>query len=96
MGYDPEEVAEWLGITSYSSKTGVGTRDWKARLRRILVRGEEAEWNHYARAAAVFANQDNPHVRRKAETAYLTYEEDKEEFGHRSAWWNVGRKIHVA
>lgn len=87
--------AHWLGITPYSSKTGVGTRAWKARLRRILAHGEEAERKHYPRAAALFANRDNPHVRRNAETAYLTYEEDKEKFGHQSAWWNVGRKIKV-
>ncbi len=95
-GYAPEDISRWLGITPYSSKTGVGTRDWKARLRRILARGEEAERKHYPRVAAVFANQDNSHVRRKAEIAYLTYEEDEEKFGHQSAWWNVGRKIHVA
>ncbi len=95
MGYEPETVAEWLGITPYSSRTGEGTRDWRARLRRILARGEEAERKHYPRAAAVFANRDNPHVRRKAETAYLTYDEDEERFGHQHAWWNVGRAIHV-
>jgi len=95
MGYEPKTVAEWLGITPYSSTTGAGTRGWRARLRRILVRGEKAERKHYPRAAAVFANRDNPHVRRKAESAYLTYEEDAQKFGHRSGWWNVGRAIHV-
>lgn len=95
MGYEPETVAEWLGITPYSSTTGAGTRDWRARLQRILSRGEEAERKHYPRAAAIFANRDNPHVRRKAQAAYLTYDEDEARFGHRYAWWNVGRAIHI-
>jgi hypothetical protein len=96
MGVDLEDIALWLGITPYSSKTGVGTREWKARLRQILARGQEAEKEHYPSAAAVFANRDNLYVQRKARTAYLTFDEDEEKFGRQSAWWNVGRKIHVS
>jgi hypothetical protein len=33
MGRSLRETAEWLEITPYSSKTGRGTRDWKARVK---------------------------------------------------------------
>jgi len=61
--HDLEQTAEWLGITPYSSRTGKGTRDWKARVKQRLREGKEFEDENYPRAAAIFANKDNPHVR---------------------------------
>jgi hypothetical protein len=71
--FDLRQVAEWLEITPYSSKTGRGTRDWKARVRQRLKEGKEFENEHYPRAAAVFANSDHPVIRRKARRAYRGY-----------------------
>ncbi len=65
-----EEIAEWLGITPYSSRTGKGTRNWKARVKQRLREGKEFEDRNYPRAAAIFANSDHPAVRRKARRAY--------------------------
>jgi hypothetical protein len=70
---DLRETAEWLGITPYSSRTGRGTRDWKARLRNRLREGVAFERERYPRAAAIFANSDNPIVRRKARRTYRKY-----------------------
>src|ERR671921_1330495 len=71
--YNLRQTAEWLGITPYSSKTGKGTRDWKARVIQRLKEGKEFEDEHYPRAAAIFANRDHPDVRRKARRAYRGY-----------------------
>src|ERR687889_2516533 len=66
-GHSEEDIARSLGITPYNSRTGKGTRDWKAKLNRILLEGKEIENEHYPRAAAIFANyRDSPHIRRKA------------------------------
>jgi hypothetical protein len=73
MGCGLRETAEWLEITPYSSKTGRGTRDWKARVKRRLRNGKRIEDERYPRAAAIFAHRDNPHVRRKARRAYRKY-----------------------
>lgn len=73
MGYELEEIAEGLGITPYSSKTGEGSRDWKTKVKRRLAKGKKVEEERYPRAAAIFANRDNPHVRSKAISAYSTY-----------------------
>jgi hypothetical protein len=62
-----------LEITPYSSKTGRGTRDWKARVRQRLKEGKDFEEEHYPRGAAIFANRDHPDVRRKARRAYRGY-----------------------
>lgn len=70
---DLRETAEWLGITPYSSRTGKGTRDWKARVKQRLREGKEFEDKHYPRVAAIFANRDHPVVRRKARRAYRGY-----------------------
>ncbi len=67
------QIAEQSGITPYSSKTGKGTRDWKARVRQRLREGMEFEEKNYPRAAAIFANRNNPNVRRKARRAYRGY-----------------------
>ena len=67
------QTAEWLGITPYSSKTGKGTRDWKARVSQRLREGKRFEDANYPRAAAIFANRDHPAVRRKARRAYRGY-----------------------
>jgi len=77
--YDLRQTAEWLGITPYSSKTGKGTRDWKARVRERLKEGKEFEDKNYPRAAAIFANSDHPIIRRKARRAYRGY---RYEVGH--------------
>src|SRR5215203_4085034 len=79
--YDLRQTAEWLGITPYSSKTGRGTRDWKARVRRRLKEGEEFEAKHYPRAASIFANSDNPVIRRKARRAYRGYKHEVRRLG---------------
>ena len=71
--FDLRQAAEWLEITPYSSKTGRGTRDWKARVRQRLKEGREFEDEHYPRAAAIFANSDHPIIRRKARRAYRGY-----------------------
>jgi hypothetical protein len=72
--YNLRQTAEWLGITPYSSKTGKGTRDWKARVIQRLQEGKEFEYKNYPRAAAIFASSDHPVVRRKARRAYRGYQ----------------------
>jgi hypothetical protein len=71
--FDLKQAAEWLEITPYSSKTGRGTRAWKARVIQRLNEGKEFEDEHYPRAAAIFASSDHPVVRRKARRAYRGY-----------------------
>jgi hypothetical protein len=74
MGHrDLEGIAEWLGITPYNSRTGKGTRDWRARVEQRIREGKEFENKNYPRAAAIFANSDHPAVRRKARRAYRGY-----------------------
>lgn len=68
-----EETAEQLGITPYNSQTGRGTRAWKARVMSRLHEGVEFEKKYYPRAAAIFANANNPHIRRKARRGYRRY-----------------------
>src|SRR5829696_5940046 len=34
--YNLRQTAEWLGITPYNSRTGKGTRAWKARVKKRL------------------------------------------------------------
>lgn len=70
---DLEGIAEWLGITPYNSRTGKGTRNWKARVKQRFREGKEFEDKNYPRAAAIFANSDHPAVRRKARRAYRGY-----------------------
>src|SRR5215211_5229745 len=53
-GRSEEDIARWLGITPYSSKTVKGSRAWRTKLREILVRGQEVENEQYPRAAAIF------------------------------------------
>jgi hypothetical protein len=71
--FDLKQAAEWLEITPYSSKTGRGTRGWKARVRQRLKEGKEFEDENYPRAAAIFANSDHPLIRRKARRVYRGY-----------------------
>lgn len=70
---DLEGIAEWLGITPYNSRTGKGTRDWRARVKQRIREGKEFEDQNYPRAAAIFANSGHPVVRRKARRAYRGY-----------------------
>src|SRR5215210_4911823 len=79
--FDLRQAAEWLEITPYSSKTGKGTRDWKARVRQRLEEGKEFEAKHYPRAASIFANSDNPVIRRKARRAYRGYKHEVRRLG---------------
>ena len=71
--FDLKQAAQWLEITPYSSKTGRGTRAWKARVIQRLKEGKEFEDEHYPRAAAIFASSNHPVVRRKARRAYRGY-----------------------
>jgi hypothetical protein len=75
------QTAEWLGITPYSSKTGKGTREWKARVSQRLREGKQFEDANYPRAAAIFANRNHPAVRRKARRAYRGYVIEKGRYG---------------
>jgi hypothetical protein len=79
--FNLRQAAEWLGITPYSSKTGKGTRDWKARVKKRLRAGKQFEDENYPRAAAIFANRDHPWVRRKARRAYRGYVIEKGRHG---------------
>src|SRR5215207_2734645 len=97
-GHSEEDIARSMGITPYNSKTGKGTRDWKAKLNRILLEGKEIENEHYPRAAAIFANyRDSPHIRRKAREAYYTYtyEEQTTRMPRYFPRQEVGRRIRV-
>jgi hypothetical protein len=90
MGRGLRETAEWLEITPYSSKTGKGTRDWKARVKQRLRNGKRIEDERYPRAAAIFAHRDNPHVRRKARRAFRRYLVEKGRLGPLFYWAGFG------
>jgi len=98
-GRSEEDIARWWGITPYSSKTGEGTRDWKSKLKRVLVEGQEVENEWYPRAAAIFANyRHSPHIRRKAHRAYRTYLVQTKRMPIMPSYyplWVVGRRIRV-
>lgn len=95
MGYrDLRQIAEWLGITPYSSRTGKGTRDWKARVKKRLNEGNEFEKQNYPRAAAIFTHRDHPAVRRKARRAYRGYLLEKGRYGS-SRFFSLGRWAHT-
>ena len=83
------QIAEWLGITPYSSRTGRGTRDWKARVKKRLIAGNEFEKQNYPRAAAIFAHREHPAVRRKACRAYRGYLLEKGRYGS-SRFFSLG------
>jgi hypothetical protein len=70
LGRDLKKIAKGLGINPYSSRTGAGSTDWETKVKQAIAKGKEVEDEHYPRAAAIFANKDNPHVRRKARCAY--------------------------
>lgn len=70
MGRDRRYIAEWWGITPYSSQTGQGSRDWKQKVARILFTGVEAEKEFYPQVAAIFKNRDKRPVLCKALRAY--------------------------
>jgi hypothetical protein len=95
MGSGLRETAEWLEITPYSSKTGRGTRDWKARVKKRLRNGKRIEDGRYPRAAAIFAHRDNPHVRRKARRAYRKYLVEKGRMGGLFYWAGFGAFIRT-
>jgi hypothetical protein len=96
FGHSPEDIAQWLGITPYSSKTGRGTRNWKTRLKQILAKGQAVECERFPRATAIFANyQDNTHIRSKAHRAYRTFLVQRGRFPNYPPLSEVGRKIRV-
>ncbi|MDQ3910729.1 MAG: hypothetical protein M3305_02885 [Actinomycetota bacterium] len=96
LGRGLEEIAEGLGITPYSSRTGKGSRNWKSRATDIIVRGKEVEDKRYPRATAIFANyEDSPHIRRKAHRAYRAYLVQTTRMPGYYPLWEVGRKIRV-
>jgi hypothetical protein len=95
MGRGLRETAEWLEITPYSSRTGRGTRDWKARVKQRLRNGKMIEDERYPRAAAIFAHRDNPHVRRKARRAYRRYLVEKGRLGGLFYWAGFGAFIRT-
>jgi hypothetical protein len=95
-GRSEEDIARWLGITPYSSKTVEGSRAWRSRLRGMLVRGQEVENERYPRAAAIFAHyRHSPHIRRKAHRAYRAYLVQTKRMPGYPPLWEVGRKIRV-
>jgi hypothetical protein len=96
MGRGLRETAEWLEITPYSSRTGRGTRDWKARVKQRLRNGKRIEDERYPRAAAIFAHRDNPHVRRKARRAYRKYLVERGRSGALFRWTGFGRYIRTS
>jgi len=96
MGRSLRETAEWLEITPYSSRTGRGTRDWKARVKQRLSNGKRIEDERYPRAAAIFAHRDNPHVRRKARRAYRKYLVERGRSGAFFRWTGFGRYIRTS
>ena len=95
MGRGLRETAEWLEITPYSSKTGRGTRDWKARVKQRLRNGKRIEDERYPRAAAIFAHRENPYVRRKARRAYRKYLVEKGRLGALFYWAGFGAFIRT-
>ena len=89
--FDLKQAAEWLEITPYSSKTGRGTRDWKARVRQRLKEGKEFEDEHYPRAAAIFANSDHPsYAARRGALTVATDMRSGTEANVRSISWATG------
>jgi hypothetical protein len=96
MGHSLEDIAEWLGITPYSSRTVKGTRNWKKKVLDIIAQGKGVENERYPRAAAIFANhEDSPHIRRKAHRAYRTYLVQTERMPGYYPFGQVGRRIRV-
>ena len=95
MGNSLRDIAEWLGMTPYSSKTGKGTREWKARVKQRLSKGRDFEERYYPRAAAIFTYRDNPHVRRKARRAYRAYLVEAGRSGNSVALMGVSRRIRI-
>jgi hypothetical protein len=95
MGRSLRETAEWLEITPYSSRTGQGTRDWKARVKQRLRNGKRIEDERYPRVAAIIANRENQHVRRKARRAYRRYLVEKGQLGDLFSWTGVGYYIRT-
>jgi hypothetical protein len=95
MGRGLRETAEWLEITPYSSRSGRGTRDWKARVKQRLRNGKRIEDERYPRAAAIFAHRGNPHVRRKARRAYRRYLVEKGRGGALFYWAGFGYFIRT-
>ncbi|MDP9474948.1 MAG: hypothetical protein M3R38_04540 [Actinomycetota bacterium] len=100
------EAAEHLGINPYDKVTGRGTKSWKKRTREKLIKAEELEKKRHPRAASIFANRDNEHIRRKALRAHeLFLEGIFSDFAtptppvprDRWDWWgrNLGKQLRV-
>jgi hypothetical protein len=96
MGQSLEDVAQFLNIEPYSSKTVKGTKSWKKKVKEKLYLGEQIEREQFPRAAEIFAHSDNPHVERKALIAYLEFVRQ----AHETSWDDLclyigGQKIQV-
>jgi hypothetical protein len=65
-------------------------RDWRAAVIRHLINGKKFEDEHYPKTAVIFANKDDPQIRRVARLAYL-------EFGRKGFinWAAVSTMIQV-
>lgn len=95
MGSDLKKLAEARGITPYDSAQVIGTRDWKAKIRRAIHRGKEFEDKEYPRAAAIFANKENPNVRAKARDAHRLYTRNGCAYELDVDWGALAREIRV-
>ena len=96
MGHRREYIAQRLGITPYSSKTGKGTKDWKKRVSEKIDHGKQVEKTLFPRATEIFANRDNPYVQDKARLAYSSYKQYVvEERSGDIPWTWIGERIKV-
>jgi len=62
----PEKCEELVRTVTDERQKRRKNKNWRAELRRHLANGENFEAEHYPRAAGILAQQDNPHVERKA------------------------------
>lgn len=95
MGTSFKQIAIGLGIKPYISKTYTGTTDWRSKVEQAINKGQEVEKALYPRAAAIFANKDNPHVRRKACRAYRAYLEELGRNAGVCSYRDLGRRIRT-
>jgi hypothetical protein len=70
----PEQRKDvWQKLAADEKQKRRKNRNWRAQLTKHLINGKKFEDEHYPRAAAIFANKDNPHVRSKALLAFRTF-----------------------
>jgi hypothetical protein len=103
MGEDAEDVATALGITPYRSSPSRagdsdwgGTRDWKSRLAKQLVRGAEIEEQKYPLATVVLRNRHKPRIEAKAKLAYGAYLRERELSSEEEPpWLKIGDWVSI-